>query len=212
VGRYRADPARVYVAGMSAGGAMACVLARLHGSVFAACAVHSGLMYGAAASLQEAVAAMRAGPPAPVPAAGPVSAEAEAPPVFVPTLVVHGDCDNTVDAVNAERIVEQARALAEMEGAPARPLEPGPERRAAGSGLAYRRRDYTRNGRIVVRKIIVEGLGHAWSGGDGRHPHNDPRGPDASRLVWEFLREFRREPGKQRGWLARIRDWLRRRN
>jgi poly(3-hydroxybutyrate) depolymerase len=55
------------------------------------------------------------------------------------------------------------------------------------------KRIHLHNKRILVRKIIVEGLGHAWSGGDERHPFNDAAGPDASRLIWDFVSMFRRE-------------------
>jgi len=203
--RYPVDPTRVYIAGMSAGGAMACVLANCYGTLFAACAVHSGLMYRAASSVRAAVDAMRQGAPhsaletarSSVPASQ-VSA------AFVPTLVIHGDRDDTVNPVNADQIIEQTRALAENDGTPARRLVESAERRVASSRHTYRLRDYRQDSKIVLRKIIVEGLGHAWSGGDGRHPFNDPEGPDASELIWEFLRDFRRMPG---GKSAAIRAW-----
>ena len=185
--RHRVDRSRVYLAGLSAGGAMASVLARLHGKLFAGCAVHSGLMYGAASSLSEAATAMSG---LPVPPAQPPAQAA----VFVPTLVIHGDSDNRVNPANAGRIVEQVKAIAEQDGSTPRALEEAPARRHASSGYAYRVRDYARNGGVVLREIIVEGLGHAWSGGDDRHPYNDPRGPDASRLILEFLEGLRRAP------------------
>lgn len=189
VRRYPVDPERVYVTGMSAGGAMACVLANRYGALFAACAVHSGLMYRAAASPSTAAAAMRKGSTNAINATVP-----EPRPPFVPTLVIHGDDDDVVNPVNAEQIVEQVRMLAENNGASAGPLVDGAERRVAGPGRAYRMRDYRRGGRVVLRQIIVEGLGHAWSGGDERHRFNDPQGPDASRIIWEFVSEFRRVP------------------
>ena len=215
VRRYPVDPQRVYVTGMSAGGAMACVLVNCYGTLFAACAVHSGLKYRAAASPSAAVAAMRKGSSnaaaeAPSPAR---PAHAPAAP-FVPTLVIHGDEDDVVSPVNAEQIVEQVRMLAEEDGAPSRPLVETAERRVSGSGRAYRLQDYEQDGRIVLRKIIVEGLGHAWSGGDERHRFNDPQGPDASRIIWEFVSEFRRAPdgtgvGRRRRRLSLSALWRR---
>ena len=217
--RYRVDPTRVYVTGMSAGGAMTCVLANRYGTLFAACAVHSGLRYWAASSPGAAVAAMRRGSPnsaleaarQPTPASQPSAA-------FVPTLVIHGDRDETVNPVNADQIIEQTRTLAEHESMPPQPLVESAERRVAGSHRAYQLRDYVRDGRIVLRKIIVEGLGHAWSGGDERHSYNDSQGPDASQLIWKFLSEFRRLPGEKstgmRAWrfsLSAIWNPLRRR-
>lgn len=188
---YPVDTARVYVAGMSAGGAMASVLANRHGTLFAACAVHSGLKYGAAASPSAALAAMRDG-------ARGLAWEMPQQAAFVPTLVIHGDRDKTVNPVNAEQIIEQARLAAG--GAPSPPLVESPARRIASARHAYVLRDHERGGRAVLRRIAVEGLDHAWSGGDDRHPFNDPQGPDASRLIWDFVQNFRRLPDGSHEW------------
>jgi poly(hydroxyalkanoate) depolymerase family esterase len=204
--RYPVDATRVYVAGMSAGGALAAVLAHSHGDLFAACAVHSGLRHGAATSAATAMSAMRNGAPDPRP-------ETAYPGPFVPTLVIHGDHDTTVDPVNAGQIIEQAR-LAAANGAPARALLES-TRRVASASRPYEQRDYVRDGKVVLRLIAVEDLDHAWSGGDGRHPFNDPEGPDASRLIWDFVKDFRRLPDGSHAWrrsfsLSAIWDWLRR--
>jgi len=205
VKRYRVDPTRVYISGMSAGGAMACVLANRYGTLFAACAVHSGLMYQAATSPSAALTAMRMGSSnSALKTALQTRPTSPSAPAFVPTLVIHGDRDATVNPVNADQIIEQTRTLAEYESVPPQPLVENAERRVAGSHRAYQLRDYARDGRIVLRKIIIEGLGHAWSGGDGRHSFNDPQGPHASQLIWEFLNQFRRMPGeKSTGMRAR---------
>jgi len=198
VKRYRIDPTRIYIAGMSAGGAMACVLANCHGTSFAACAVHSGLMYRAATSPSAAAAAMRMGSlNSAQQTAHQTKLTSPHSAAFVPTLVIHGDRDKTVSPVNAEQIIEQARTLAENDSVPPQPVVETAERRVAGHGRAYQLRDYARDGRIVLRKIIIEGLGHAWSGGDERHRFNDSQGPDASQLIWDFLKEFRRVPGEK---------------
>jgi poly(hydroxyalkanoate) depolymerase family esterase len=198
VKRYPVDPTRVYITGMSAGGAMACVLANCYGTLFAACAVHSGLMYRAATSPSAALTAMRMGSlNSATRTARQTELTSPSAAAFVPTLVIHGDRDETVNPVNADQIIEQTRTLAEYESVPPQPLIESAERRVAGPGRAYQVRDYKRDGQIVMRKIIVEGLGHAWSGGDERHPFNDPQGPDASQLIWDFLREFRRIPGQE---------------
>ena len=114
--RYPVDPTRIYVAGMSAGGAMACVLAARYGSLFAACAIHSGLMYRAAASPMAAGAAMRRGSArSAVETARESALASRTSAAFVPTLVIHGARDETVRPVNADQIVEQSLALAEYE-------------------------------------------------------------------------------------------------
>jgi poly(hydroxyalkanoate) depolymerase family esterase len=185
------DPRHVYVVGMSAGGAMACILAVRHSRLFAACAIHSGVLYGVASSPMAALTAMRSGPSV-------VSLEearrlmngTAEPAVTVPTLVIQGDRDTTVHPLNADQIIEQLKARAEFMDPGAGALVASGERRIDGEGRSYRQRDYRRQGRILLRSILVEGLGHAWSGGDPRHEFNDAEGPDASRLIIDFVMQY----------------------
>jgi poly(3-hydroxybutyrate) depolymerase len=111
---------------------------------------------------------------------------------FVPALVMHGDSDSTVHPLNADQIIQQFQAFAELTDTASSALVASEERRVTGAGRAYRQRDYLRNDRVLLRKIIVEGMGHAWSGGDARHRFNDASGPNASQLIWDFVSEFRR--------------------
>jgi poly(hydroxyalkanoate) depolymerase family esterase len=188
------DPRRVYVVGMSAGGAMACILAVRHSRLFAACAIHSGVMYGAASSPVQALAAMRSGPSAAsIDKAWRLVREAGESEVALPTLVIHGDSDATVNPVNADRIIEQLRVRAEYIDPSAGALSASDERRIDSGGRTYRQRDYTQQGRIVLRKVVVEGLGHAWSGGDTQYEFNDAAGPDAGRLILDFVTQYHRE-------------------
>jgi poly(hydroxyalkanoate) depolymerase family esterase len=185
------DSRRIYVAGISAGGAMACILALRHSELFAACAIHSGLMYGAAVSPMRAFAAMQDGPTSTsIDAASRLLSGA--PGVVVPTLVIQGDTDTTVNPVNADRIIEQLQKRAESLDRGEAVVAAQPQRMVAGS-RSYLRQDFLQRGRIVLRKILVEGLGHAWSGGDSLHAFNDSQGPDASRLILDFAREYQRE-------------------
>jgi poly(hydroxyalkanoate) depolymerase family esterase len=187
------DPQRVYVVGMSAGGAMACLLAVRHSRLFAACAIHSGLMYGAANSPAQALAAMRSGPSsASIDKARQLVRETH-PSVMVPTLVIHGDRDTTVNPVNADQIIEQLKFRAhDLVDPGAGPLSTSEELRVENGGRPYRQEDWTQQGRLVLRKIVVEGLGHAWSGGDVRYDFNDADGPDASRLILDFVMQYQR--------------------
>ena len=188
------DPRRVYVVGMSAGGAMACILAIRHSRLFAACAIHSGMMYGAAGSAMQALAAMRSGPSAAsIEQARRLVREAGESEAAVPTLVIHGDSDATVNPVNADRIIEQLRARAEYIDPGDGALFASDERRIDSGGRTYRQQDYTQQGRIVLRKVVVEGLGHAWSGGDAQYEFNDAAGPDAGRLILDFVTRYHRK-------------------
>jgi poly(hydroxyalkanoate) depolymerase family esterase len=193
VSRYPIDASRVYVAGVSAGGAMACVLTCCYGAMFAACAIASGVMYRAAESVGDAAAVMRRGShAAPQLLAREAARDSSGRSAFVPSLVIHGDDDSTVHPRNAEQIVEQLQAFAQYTGRLSAPLVESPPLRLSGAGRAYRQQDYLQNKRVLLRKIIVEGMGHAWSGGDERHPFNDAAGPDASQLIWDFVSMFRR--------------------
>lgn len=211
--RYPVDRSRVYVAGMSAGGAMAAALAFCYGAVFAACAIVSGLMYGAADSAVGAAQAMRSGArSSPESTAAQAARRVSRRLGFVPSLVMHGEGDTVVHPRNAEQTVAQFRKFAELT-LPPQPLSEPVEQYVTGNGRSYRRRDYARGNQVLLRSILIEGLGHAWSGGDEREEFNDPTPPDASRLIWDFLAKYRR-PAPQRWpqirfWFHRLRRYLR---
>ncbi|HET9645187.1 MAG TPA: PHB depolymerase family esterase [Burkholderiaceae bacterium] len=161
------DPQRVYVAGLSAGGAMAAILGTAYGDVFAAVGVHSGLPVGAAKDLPSALAAMQRGAEAVVPLAP-------------PTIVFHGDQDLIVHAVNGEQAVaacaHTATAAAEVE-----------QGQRAG-GHRYTRRIWRNTGgQSVAEHWNVHGAGHAWSGGNCEGSYTDARGPDATEAMLRFF-------------------------
>ena len=185
------NPERVYMVGMSAGGAMASILTVRHSRLFAACAIHSGLMYGAARSPLQGLAAMHTGATTAAIDKARKLAISEAG-VIVPTLVIHGESDTTVNPVNADQIVAQLKARAESLDPAGGELLTSVERRSESGGRAYRQQDHLQRGRVVVRRIMVEGLGHAWSGGDPRYEFNDAAGPDASRLILDFVMQYQR--------------------
>ncbi|WP_375465661.1 alpha/beta hydrolase family esterase [uncultured Methylobacterium sp.] len=160
------DPARVFIAGLSAGGAAAANVARAFPDLYAAVGVHSGLAAGCARDVGSALMAMQQG--APGAAAG----------VPVPTIVFHGEDDATVSARNADLVLAQAGAGA---------LTPARET-FAGAGHAFTRTRYAdAAGRVILESWRVRGAGHAWSGGDAGGSYTDPRGPDASRAMLDFF-------------------------
>jgi poly(hydroxyalkanoate) depolymerase family esterase len=199
VQRHPIDPARIYVAGISAGGAMAQLLATRFPQFFAGCAVHSGLMYRAASTVLQAFAAMREGsrvsPDLATQSASARAAHARFDHDLMPTIVIHGDRDEVVHARNAEQTVEQVLSVAQNAGPGAVPLVDAGLRTVRDHGRPYLIRDYHRAGRSLVRSITIQGLGHAWSGGDAKLPFNDALGPDSSLLLWEFLSRHRRNDG-----------------
>ena len=212
---YPVDRSRIYVAGMSAGGAMAATLSFCYGAVFAACAIVSGLMYRAADSAVAAAQAMRAGARlSPESTAAEAARKVSRRSGIVPTLVMHGDGDTVVHPRNAEQIVAQFRKFAELVTLPPQPLGEPVEQFVTDNGRSYRQRDYVRSDQVLLRSILIDGLGHAWSGGDEREVFNDPTPPDASRLIWDFLSRFRRPPPQRwrliRLWFHQLRRHVRR--
>jgi poly(hydroxyalkanoate) depolymerase family esterase len=180
---YGVDPRRVYVAGFSAGGAMAAVMAVAYPDLYAAAGVHSGLPYGAAHDVPSAFALMRHGAPPDARTAVPI-----------PLIVFHGDGDPTVDQVNARCLVEQARAAgdpgnAERTRAVTRTGQvPGGHRYTA---VAFR----DAAGAVRVEQWTVHQAAHAWSGGSPSGSYTDPQGPDASAEILRFFREHERSAG-----------------
>ncbi len=195
------DAARVYIAGLSAGGAMTSIMASCYGDLFAACAVHSGLMYRAAESVSDASKAMRQGSRA-SPQGTAQQALAQKEFAFVPAIVIHGSKDDTVNPVNADQVAEQFVAMATAAADPETPLTEFTSSKHGGDRYPYEIREYRRGDTLVLRKVLVFGLDHAWSGGNAEFAFNDPNGPDASQMIWEFFSDFQRPTQAQSNVVA----------
>lgn len=186
LGEYHVNPDRVYVAGMSAGGAMAAIMGAAYPDLYAAVGVHSGLAPGAARDLPTAFAAMQnGGPGAPVDISGSNTVRS------VPVILFHGDRDTTVNPRNAEHLLAQATA-GMRDGTDGSTLLATVRRGKVPEGHSYTRVTHRdAKDRPVVERWTVHGLGHAWSGGSALGSYTDPKGPDASA---EMMRFFRQNP------------------
>lgn len=190
VGEHHVAAGKVYVAGMSSGGAMAAIMGEAYPDLYAAIGVHSGLPPGAARDLPSAFAAMRQGGPS----GGLPNKPSGGSDRIVPTIVFHGDRDTTVHPRNAEHLLERYRNVA---SGPVVQVTKG--RGQVPGGHAYGR-DTHRDaaGRVLAEHWTVNGLGHAWSGGSAPGSYTDARGPDASAEMVRFFREHpQQEPAER---------------
>lgn len=185
---YGADPARVWMAGISAGGAMALIASAAYPELYAAAGVHSAIPLGAATSVPEALAVMQRGAADPARVSGEAMLALMGPRArAVPTIVFHGAADHVVAARNAEQVVAQVAAVHARFGAPGDAREDT----STVGGRAVRR--LTRAGG-AIEWWTVEGLGHAWSGGSPEGTFTDAAGPDA---MGEMLRFFGAHPMRE---------------
>jgi poly(hydroxyalkanoate) depolymerase family esterase len=172
------EQGRVYIAGLSAGGAAAAIMGATYPDLYAAVGVHSGLACGAARDLPSALAAMKQGGTGSLRGGGSGG---------VPTIVFHGDRDTTVNPVNGDQVLAQAKASADLETAVKRGQSPG--------GMGYTCTVHTdATGRAMLEHWVLHGAGHAWSGGSAAGSYTDPRGPDASREMVRFFLDHATAP------------------
>jgi poly(hydroxyalkanoate) depolymerase family esterase len=174
---YSVDPQRVYIGGLSAGAAAAAVMGAAYPDLYAAIGVHSGLACGAANDLPSAFAAMRQGDSATASWPKGISAA-------IPTIVFHGDRDNTVHPRNGDQVIAQSMRTPNLQKTVQRGRVPG--------GHAYTRTIHADpSGRAILEYWEIHGAGHAWSGGSPAGSYTDPRGPDATREMLRFFLEHR---------------------
>ena len=155
--RYRADPRRVYIAGLSAGGSMAAIMAATYPDLYAAVGIHSGLPYAAARGAATAAQAMRW-----------KRLAAAAPLPTIPTIVFHGDGDTTVHPSNGEYAMRTSIS-----------------EEAEAGGRRYTRSAHYDG--IPFEHWLIHGAGHAWSGGNATASFADAKGPDAAREMLRFF-------------------------
>ena len=189
--RQGADPRRIFVAGLSAGAAMAVVLGETYPELFAAVGAHSGLPYGSAHDIPSALAAMKGGRSSGMPGLTDLPGQAPAPRKkavqALPVIVFHGDRDPTVQQTNGEHIVQQAQA--------ARSAQAGGDglRVSTQTGVAAGGRRFSRTthvdaaGQAWIESWVLHGAGHAWSGGHASGSYTDSTGPDASAEMLRFF-------------------------
>jgi poly(3-hydroxybutyrate) depolymerase len=205
------DAARVYVAGLSAGGAMAAILAREYPDLFAAAGIHSGVPPGVAHDVASAFTVMKSGPgtaaawqtaasaPRPIwrtTAAEPAAhadAALDALP-GVPVIVFHGDADSTVAAANGDAVIEAALA-GDAGSVRADSAVPSADGQRSSLRSVWRAEGAAPDAPSLAEQWLIRGAAHAWSGGAEEGSYTDPAGPDASREMLRFFLEHPRRRG-----------------
>lgn len=169
---FAVEPGRVYIAGLSAGGAAAAVMGSTYPDLYAAIGVHSGLACGAASDMGSAFMAMQQG--------GPPAKGAPGRHIALPTIVFHGDRDTVVHPINGDHVIAQCKATETLQTTVSQSQSPG--------GRSYTRTIHRKKGgRAVLEQWTIHGAGHAWAGGSEAGSYTDSRGPDASRAMIDFF-------------------------
>lgn len=164
---------RTFVAGLSAGAAMAVILGETYPDVFAAVGAHSGLPFGAARDMMSAYAAMAGN--------APEVAKRDSGTAAVRTIVFHGSADATVHPSNGDRIARHVMDHGSQ-------LAFHADEQGSTSGRNFSRKTMTNSeGVIEMEQWSVDGLGHAWSGGHQGGSYTDTKGPDASAEMVRFF-------------------------
>lgn len=199
---YGTDPRRQYVVGFSAGAGMAAILAACNADSFAAAAIHSGGMYKAATGFFEAGSAMSNGSSLDPDQIGIDAWKCSlSPRGRMPVIVIHGSDDPTVRPINGE---QAARQFVQFNDLSDDGLDNGSTSitrvgvvqmpPAVAGGFPYTVKYYFNgDGDMVVQHVLVTGLDHHWSGGAATSGRTaEPYGPDATAMVWSFLRRQKR--------------------
>jgi poly(hydroxyalkanoate) depolymerase family esterase len=197
IAEHNVDTERVYVAGISAGGAMTSIMGATYPDLYAAIGVHSGLQYGAAEDSRQALVVQKTGGPDPDRQGHRAFLSARPEARVLPAIIFHGEDDTVVNVVNAHQAISQWAQTNDYayDGSDNDDITDEPAdalREQTPEGYDYVRYIYENpEGDVVMEKWIVEELGHDWSGGDTEGSYADPEGPDASA---EMVRFFAQHP------------------
>ncbi|MCW3066878.1 MAG: hypothetical protein JWN32_4050 [Solirubrobacterales bacterium] len=185
--KYSVDPHRVYAAGLSAGGAMASVMAATYPDLFAAIGIGSGCEYAATATC----AGYKSADPAQAAQQAYKEMGAHAHPM--PFIAFEGDADTTVPPVNADQLVQQWLTTDDLadDGTLNGSVPSAPANTTQGQvqgGRSYTIRTYgNHNHAELAQYWTVHGMNHAWSGGNPSQSYADPSGPDETAAMYAFF-------------------------
>jgi len=190
--KYQIDTDRTYVAGISAGAAMTVIMGATYPDIFAAIGPAAGLEYKAATSVMDGFTAMTMGGPNPKTQGLAAYNAAKGIGGLIGVFDVHGTSDYTVYPVNGQQITDQWIETNNLKGAtlPTKPTDS--QKKTVPNGYTYTENTYvdTKSGRAIIKYLIVDKMGHAWSGGSTAGSYTDPKGPNISQLMAQFFDNF----------------------
>jgi len=194
VAQHAIDRSRIYACGISAGAAMAQILALTHPQLIAAVGMHSAPVFGVSRSAVGAYGVMQHGS---TQALAPIDKLLAKTPGFpgMPAILITGDDDKIVRPVNQLQLAGQFLRLnhaATLAPVPAVTKEFGRTSKQFPRKNSMTVRDFATGSKVLVRSVHIARLGHAWSGGDEALPFN-AKGPDAGKLMLAFFSRHRRK-------------------
>lgn len=191
---YSIDADQVFVGGLSAGSAMSVIMGATYPDIFAAISVGAGLEYKAATSVTGAYTAMSSGGPNPIQQGDLAYSAMGEHKRVVPVILFHGTADYTVAPINAHQILSQWAQTNDRasDGLDNNNIDDTADQTLPGTvsgGRSYTQYIYKDTaGKTVMEKYMIEGMGHAWSGGSTSGSYTDPKGPNATKLSWNFFK------------------------
>ncbi|TYS68502.1 PHB depolymerase family esterase [Sutcliffiella horikoshii] len=207
---YSIQENQVYVAGLSAGAAMSVIMGATYPDLFSGIGVGAGLEYKAATSMTGAFTAMSSGGPSPNQQGNAAYLAMGSRAKVLPVIVFHGTSDYTVYPINGDQVISQWSITNDLaqNGTNDSWIDDQPERTenlTVTGGKNYSVSDYEGgDGNVWMKKVTVQSMGHAWSGGSSQGSYTDPQGPDASRMMWEFFNSFTSDGGGESDTTAPI--------
>jgi len=186
---YKADTQKVIVTGLSAGGAMASNLLGCYPDVFTGGLIQSGLEFAAAQTESEAHNVTAGGPSRSTDQAAQLAFECSPNRKNLqPVIVVHGDADPYVNIVNGQRTAEvfekmNAEVFMKKSGSKGKITRRNIELKQDGYKFSAINTQTLFDSVPVIEKVVVQKMGHGWSGGNSAAPYMEPRGVKATQIL-----------------------------
>jgi poly(hydroxyalkanoate) depolymerase family esterase len=202
--KYNIDSNKVYAAGLSAGGSLACILGVTYPDVFNSIGICSGLAYDAAnvffltdPMAEEAKKSMEKGVPDPYACGNSAFQEMGEYKKKIRVIVFHGICDTTVHPINGQQVITQwAQTNFLVEGGIGfADVTPALFKSDIINGKSYTQHVYNDgDGEPLLELWMIDKMGHTWSGGSPNGSYTDPSGPNATEIIWNFFSKHQQQP------------------